>query len=94
MRRGSPEHAATLRRSEGGSGAGSLSFLAMRPCPSFTKIASSFLQLGSEEEDAVGVTEEVVAFVRDIAMHPQTWLNFPFVNDDYEDDGMQCSFEM
>ncbi|KAA8522581.1 hypothetical protein F0562_013058 [Nyssa sinensis] len=55
-----------------------------------TKIASNFLQLGSEQEDydsvggAVGVTEEVVAFVRDIAMHPETWLDFPLSDD--EDD--------
>ncbi|PSS30676.1 Glycine--tRNA ligase beta subunit like [Actinidia chinensis var. chinensis] len=58
----------------------------------FTKIASSFLQLGSEEEDAVGVTEEVVAFVRDIARHPQTWLDFPLVNDDDEDDEFDMSY--
>ncbi|XP_011099403.1 uncharacterized protein LOC105177840 [Sesamum indicum] len=57
-----------------------------------TKIASNFLQLESDEENeetgrkvdftslgkgAVGVTEEVVAFARDIAMHPETWLDFP-----------------
>uniref|UniRef100_A0A5B6YIF3 BSD domain-containing protein n=1 Tax=Davidia involucrata TaxID=16924 RepID=A0A5B6YIF3_DAVIN len=59
-----------------------------------TKIASNFLQLGSEQEGydsaggAVGVTEEVVAFVRDIAMHPETWLDFPLPDDedDYEFD--------
>ncbi|KAG8384252.1 hypothetical protein BUALT_Bualt04G0098800 [Buddleja alternifolia] len=67
-----------------------------------TKIASNFLQLESDGEDeetgkregldslsegAVGVTEEVVAFVRDIAMHPETWLDFPLpdtVGDDVE----------
>uniref|UniRef100_A0A2P2KJY1 Uncharacterized protein MANES_13G109700 n=1 Tax=Rhizophora mucronata TaxID=61149 RepID=A0A2P2KJY1_RHIMU len=54
-----------------------------------TKIASNFLQFGSESDfsgddligSAVGVTEEVVAFARDIAMHPETWLDFP-VSDD------------
>lgn len=50
-----------------------------------TKLASNFLLLGSEEEigDAVGVTEEVVAFARNISMHPETWLDFPLP--DYED---------
>ncbi|XP_061338903.1 uncharacterized protein LOC133285660 isoform X2 [Gastrolobium bilobum] len=51
-----------------------------------TKIASSFLQLGSEEEydldGVVGVNEEVVAFARDIAMHPETWLDFPLPDSD------------
>lgn len=51
-----------------------------------TKIASNFLQFGSEEEppleeydlgSVVGVTEEVVVFARIIAMHPETWLHFP-----------------
>ncbi|KAK8544284.1 hypothetical protein V6N13_034646 [Hibiscus sabdariffa] len=60
----------------------------------FTKIASNFLQFGSEEEglekyasgNAVGVTEDVVAFVRDIAMHPGTWLDFPIPDDGGFDD--------
>ncbi|GLT75366.1 hypothetical protein SLA2020_470970 [Shorea laevis] len=59
-----------------------------------TKIASNFLQFGSEEEglekyevgDVVGVTGEVVAFARDIAMHPETWLDFPMPDDDDFDD--------
>ncbi|KAM3394706.1 hypothetical protein P3S68_003709 [Capsicum galapagoense] len=59
-----------------------------------TKMASSLLQLGPEEEEeevdgekgAVGVTEEVVAFVRDIAMNPETWLDFPLPeNEDNQD---------
>ncbi|XP_031109417.1 uncharacterized protein LOC116013671 [Ipomoea triloba] len=58
-----------------------------------TKIASNILQLGSDEEDddswtkgAVGVTEEVVTYARDIAMHPETWLDFPLPeNEDDED---------
>ncbi|XP_038994839.1 uncharacterized protein LOC120118996 [Hibiscus syriacus] len=60
----------------------------------FTKIASNFLQFGSEEEglgkyasvNAVGVTDEVIAFARDIAMHPETWLDFPIPdNGDFDD---------
>ncbi|OMP01782.1 hypothetical protein COLO4_11604 [Corchorus olitorius] len=60
----------------------------------FTKIASNFLQFGSEEESlekyqsgsVVGLTEEVVAFARDIAMHPETWLDFPVPDyDDFDD---------
>lgn len=61
----------------------------------FTKIASNFLQFGVEDltvEDyakrgVVGITEEVVAFARDVALHPETWLDFPLpdVEDDEED---------
>ncbi|KAK4416354.1 hypothetical protein Salat_2460900 [Sesamum alatum] len=69
-----------------------------------TKMASNFLQLESDDENeetgkkvdftslgegAVGVTEEVVAFARDIAMHPETWLDFPLpqnVGDDVDFD--------
>jgi hypothetical protein len=57
----------------------------------FTKIASSFLQIGSEEEydlnGVVGVTEEVVSFARNLAMHPETWLDFP-LPDDPDSDGI------
>ncbi|XP_055803351.1 uncharacterized protein LOC129872385 isoform X1 [Solanum dulcamara] len=63
------------------------------PVSEITKMASNLLQLGPEEEEededkrfdsgrgAVGATEEVVAFVRDIAMHPETWLDFPLFDD-------------
>ncbi|KAK3021919.1 hypothetical protein RJ639_045213 [Escallonia herrerae] len=57
-----------------------------------TKMASDFLQLGLDEIDydsargAVGVTDEVVAFVRDIAMHPETWLDFPLLDDEDDED--------
>ncbi|XP_054776006.1 uncharacterized protein LOC129284519 [Prosopis cineraria] len=60
-----------------------------------TKIASNFLQFGSEEErsleeyelgSVVGVTEEVVAFARNLAMHPETWLDFPLPDDADPDD--------
>ncbi|KAJ3675658.1 hypothetical protein LUZ60_004700 [Juncus effusus] len=57
------------------------------------KIASSFLPLESDEESdsaangVVGVTEEVMVFVENIAMHPETWLDFPLLLDeeDYDD---------
>ncbi|XP_010426506.1 PREDICTED: uncharacterized protein LOC104711503 [Camelina sativa] len=62
------------------------------PVSEFTKMASNFLQLGSEGADskdrdvavgnAIGVTEEVVVFARDLAMHPETWLDFPFPDED------------
>ena len=57
----------------------------------FTKIASNFLQIRSEEDyhldGVVGLTEEVVAFARNIAMHPKTWLDFP-LPDDADSDGI------
>lgn len=55
------------------------------------KIASSFLPLGSDEdEDAedtgvVGVTEEVLMFVDNISMHPGTWLDFPLLEEECDD---------
>ncbi|CDP02624.1 unnamed protein product [Coffea canephora] len=65
----------------------------------FTKMASDLLQLGSDNEEeegegnnalssggAVGVTNEVVSFARDIAMHPETWLDFPLPESDDDDD--------
>ncbi|GAB2279583.1 hypothetical protein Dimus_014226 [Dionaea muscipula] len=61
----------------------------------FTKIASNLLQLGAEDDKSlldfaqsgvVGVTEDVVAFARDISMHPETWLDFPLPDDDDDDD--------
>lgn len=66
------------------------------PVSEITKMASNLLQLGPEEEEeegrgAVGVTEEVVAFVRDIAMHPETWLDFPLL-DDEDDEGVFSLF--
>lgn len=59
----------------------------------FTKIASNLLQFGSEEEAeaaglALGVTPEVLAFVRNVSMHPETWLDFPLSDDDEDSDGM------
>ncbi|XP_062101650.1 uncharacterized protein LOC133807374 [Humulus lupulus] len=56
----------------------------------FTKIASNLLQLKEEDElearGSVGVTDEVLAFARNIAMHPETWLDFPLPDDEDSDD--------
>ncbi|XP_050365297.1 uncharacterized protein LOC126783801 [Argentina anserina] len=57
----------------------------------FTKIASNLLQFGSEEEAeaaglALGVTPEVLAFVRNVSMHPETWLDFPLSDGEGSDD--------
>lgn len=64
----------------------------------FAKIASNFLQLEPEEDGddsfggAVGVTDDVVAFARDVSVHPETWLNFPLPDDDdVEDDEFELS---
>ncbi|EOA13408.1 hypothetical protein CARUB_v10026447mg [Capsella rubella] len=59
------------------------------PVSEFTKMASNFLQLSSEDSDpkdydVIGVTEELVAFAKDLAMHPETWLDFPLSD---EEDG-------
>ncbi|XP_008790255.2 uncharacterized protein LOC103707513 isoform X2 [Phoenix dactylifera] len=65
-----------------------------------SKIASTFLPFGSEEieesegrfgGDAVGVTEEVLAFARNISMHPETWLDFPLLADDEDSDDFDMS---
>ncbi|KAM0895197.1 hypothetical protein ACQ4PT_023992 [Festuca glaucescens] len=62
-----------------------------------SKIASSFLPFVPEEEEedeveAVGVTEEVVVFVRHISTHPETWRDFPlFVDDDRHADDFELS---
>lgn len=61
----------------------------------FTKIASNLLQIGLEDDltvedyaqrGVIGVTQEVVAFAKDIALHPETWLDFPLPDDDDEED--------
>lgn len=39
--------------------------------------------------DIIGVTDEVLAFARNIACHPETWLDFPLLSDDDDDfDGL------
>ncbi|KAF7851440.1 hypothetical protein BT93_L3946 [Corymbia citriodora subsp. variegata] len=65
----------------------------------FTKIASNFLQLGPEGDsvdkdlvgNAIGMNEEVLAFARNIAMHPETWLDFPLPDNE---DGYSDEFEL
>lgn len=37
-------------------------------------------------DDAIGITEEVLAFARNIAHHPETWLDFP-LSEEEEFDG-------
>lgn len=67
------------------------------PVSEFTKIASNFLQLGSEEVDpkdydvgdVIGVTEGLVAFAKDLSLHPETWLDFPLT---YEEDNFDGKF--
>ncbi|KAK8623430.1 hypothetical protein V6N13_118315 [Hibiscus sabdariffa] len=39
-----------------------------------------------QELNAVGITDEVLAFARNIAHHPETWLDFPLDPDDDLDD--------
>ncbi|KAG2698935.1 hypothetical protein I3843_07G170000 [Carya illinoinensis] len=61
-----------------------------------SKVALNFLPFGSEryegllEElglgESVGITEEVLAFARNIAMHPETWLDFPLDEEEDLDD--------
>ncbi|PKU86118.1 hypothetical protein MA16_Dca001949 [Dendrobium catenatum] len=62
-----------------------------------SKIASTFLPFGDddaeqEEEDgepsgeALGITEEVLLFVRNISLHPETWLDFPLIDEDEDPD--------
>lgn len=61
-----------------------------------TKMASNLLQLGSDEHGSVeeyvyaalgvvGITDEVVFFVRNISMHPGTWLDFPLPDKEHID---------
>ncbi|KAI0501468.1 hypothetical protein KFK09_016413 [Dendrobium nobile] len=67
-----------------------------------SKIASTFLPFGDndaeeEEEDgepsgeALGITEEVLLFVRNISLHPETWLDFPLIDEDEDPDDFEMS---
>lgn len=38
--------------------------------------------------DAIGITDEVLAFARNISMHPETWLDFPLLPDEDEPDSL------
>ncbi|KAL0914558.1 hypothetical protein M5K25_014915 [Dendrobium thyrsiflorum] len=64
-----------------------------------SKIASTFLPFGDDdaEEDgepsgeALGITEEVLLFVRNISLHPETWLDFPLIDEDEDPDDFEMS---
>ncbi|KAJ0771081.1 putative BSD domain-containing protein [Helianthus annuus] len=72
-----------------------------------SKFASEFLQVDSDDDDcdssdgggdsdgdsggAVGVTDDVVVFVSDIVMHPETWLEFPLPEDEDDDEDFDLS---
>ena len=49
-------------------------------------------ELDLEERDfgGIGITDEVLAFTRNIGMHPETWLDFP-INEEEDLDWM-CVF--
>lgn len=44
-------------------------------------------------KSAVGITEEVLAFARNIAMHPETWLDFP-IDEEEDTDGKPASLSV
>lgn len=70
---------------------------------SISKLATSLFpgDLDSDDEqgtaernpiyEAVGVTEEVLAFARNVSMHPETWLDFPLFTDDDDADDFEMS---
>ncbi|EFJ19895.1 hypothetical protein SELMODRAFT_152998 [Selaginella moellendorffii] len=58
-----------------------------------SKLASSLFLFDDEPDDAIevpGLTDEVVAFARNVSLHPETWLDFPLASDD----DLQNGFEM
>lgn len=63
--------------------------------PNFISFGSE--SVGNEEsemeeydfERAVGITDEVLAFARNIAMHPETWLDFP-IDEEEDTDGKRA----
>ncbi|KAL0876241.1 hypothetical protein Bca101_025946 [Brassica carinata] len=67
------------------------------PVSEITKMASSFWQGGDSKErdgvgeDVIGVTEEVVGFAKDLALHPETWLDFPFPEEDNNFDDFEMT---
>ncbi|CAI9115885.1 OLC1v1016898C1 [Oldenlandia corymbosa var. corymbosa] len=60
----------------------------------FQEFPHSFLHIGMPEpeeeedvfEDAVGITEEALDFAEDTAHHPETWLNFPLMEEEEFED--------
>ncbi|KAJ4755746.1 BSD domain-containing protein [Rhynchospora pubera] len=90
-----------------------LSGSTLRTGSGISRIASSFLQLRSDDEeeeveeeeeevgvsgyvgfDAIGITDEVLAFAMNISMHPETWLDFPLLPDEDEPDSLFSYFDM
>ncbi|KAJ4910554.1 BSD domain-containing protein [Raphanus sativus] len=63
------------------------------PVSEITKMASSFWQGGGDDGvgDVIGVTEEVVGFAKDLALHPETWLDFPFPEEDNNFDDFEMT---
>ncbi|KAH7438606.1 hypothetical protein KP509_04G022600 [Ceratopteris richardii] len=59
--------------------------------PSVTFNLQRTLAEGNPNFEAVGVTEEVLTFARNISMHPETWLDFPLFTEDDEDDDFELS---
>lgn len=59
-----------------------------------SRLANSFIpfardivgEISRRDYYAVGLTDEVVSFADNIAGHPETWLEFPFPQDE-DDDG-------
>lgn len=60
-----------------------------------SRLATSFIpyardiveEISGRDYYAVALTDEVVAFANNIAMHPETWLDFPLPEED-DKDGM------
>ncbi|EPS59087.1 hypothetical protein M569_15725, partial [Genlisea aurea] len=52
----------------------------------FTNIQKSEDYYNDIIDNATGITEEVLAFARNIAHHPETWLDFPLLEEDEIDD--------
>ncbi|XP_024522070.1 uncharacterized protein LOC9630209 [Selaginella moellendorffii] len=55
-----------------------------------SKLASSLFLFDDEPDEVPGLTDEVVAFARNVSFHPETWLDFALASDD----DLQNGFEM
>ncbi|XP_024380486.1 uncharacterized protein [Physcomitrium patens] len=76
------EHKVTGRSSLGG-GIGGLSRLANSFIPFARDIVG---EISGRDYYAVALTDEVVAFADNIAVHPETWLDFPLPEEEDDDD--------
>nr|ACU20185.1 unknown [Glycine max] len=52
----------------------------------FARTIANSLRLDDDDDGVLGVTEDVVAFARSVALHPETWLDFPLPDDEDSDD--------